>query len=51
MGYESSGYSFWFEELLDEMGHIGSVKDPAAILRRVPRLQEEQSSTWLIILC
>ena len=51
MGDESSGYSFWFEELLEELGHIGSMEDPAAILRRVPRLQKEQSITWLIILC
>lgn len=40
VGYECSGYSYWFEELLAELGHTGWAGDPAAIRRRAPRRQK-----------
>ena len=40
VGFEASGYSTWFEEMLEELGHTVWIGDAAAIRRRAPRRQK-----------
>jgi transposase len=40
VGLESTGYSLWFEEMLEELGHELWVGDPAQIREAAPRKQK-----------
>jgi len=40
VGFETSGYAYWFEELLEELGHQVWVGDPAEIRRLARRRQK-----------
>lgn len=40
VGYESSGYAYWFEEMLEELGHEVWVGDAAEIRRQARRRQK-----------
>lgn len=40
VAFEASGYSAWFEEMLEELGHTMWIGDAAVIRRRAPRRQK-----------
>ena len=40
VGYESSGYAYWFEEMLEELGHEVWIGDAAEIRRQARRRQK-----------
>lgn len=40
VGFEASGYSAWFEQLLAELGHTYWLGNPAEIRRKAPRRQK-----------
>src|SRR6267143_188884 len=40
VGLEASGYSAWFEEMLEELQHTVWLGNPAAIRRKAPRRQK-----------
>jgi len=40
VGLEASGYSGWFEEMLEELGHTIWMGNPAEIRRKAPRRQK-----------
>jgi transposase len=40
VGFETSGYAYWFEELLEELGHKVWIGDPAEIRRLARRRQK-----------
>lgn len=50
VGFESSGYAAWFEELLEELGCEIWVGDAAAIRRRAPRRQKNDRRDAELIL-
>jgi transposase len=50
VGLESSGYSLWFEELLEELGHELWVGDPAHIRKAAPRKQKTDRNDARLLL-
>ena len=40
VGFEASGYTAWFEQMLEELGHIVWLGNPAEIRRKAPRRQK-----------
>lgn len=40
VGFEASGYSAWFEQMLSELGHTIWLGNPAEIRRKAPRRQK-----------
>lgn len=40
VGFETSGYAYWFEEMLEELGHQVWIGDPAEIRRQARRRQK-----------
>ena len=40
VGFETSGYAYWFEEMLEELGHQVWIGDPAEIRRLARRRQK-----------
>jgi transposase len=50
VGLESSGYSLWFEELLDELGHELWVGDPGRIRKAAPRKQKTDRNDARLLL-
>ena len=50
VGLESSGYSLWFEELLEELGHELWVGDPAQVRKAAPRQQKTDARDARLLL-
>lgn len=50
VGLEASGYSQWFEEMLEELGIELWVGDPAQIRKRAPRKQKTDANDARLIL-
>ena len=50
VGFECSGYTAWFEELLEELGHEIWAGDPAEIRRRARRRQKNDRRDAALVL-
>lgn len=50
VGFETSGYAYWFEELLEELGHQVWIGDPAEIRRLARRRQKNDRRDANLIL-
>jgi transposase len=50
VGFETSGYAYWFEEMLEEIGHQVWIGDPAEIRRRARRRQKNDRRDAALIL-
>ncbi len=50
VGMEAGGYSWWFERMLEELGHEGRVGDPGVIARKRDRRQKNDRLDALHVL-
>lgn len=50
VGFETSGYAYWFEEMLEELGHEVWIGDPAEIRRQARRRQKNDRRDANLIL-
>lgn len=50
VGFETSGYAYWFEEMLEELGHQVWIGDPAEIRRLARRRQKNDRRDANLIL-
>jgi transposase len=50
VGFETSGYAYWFEEMLEELGHQIWIGDPAEIRRLARRRQKNDRRDANLIL-
>jgi transposase len=50
VGFETSGYAYWFEEMLEELGHQVWIGDAAEIRRRARRRQKNDRRDANLIL-